>query len=99
MAQMFQGRVWLQNEDLGVSLGAIGMVFPNLSVPTGPGGGGGRPMRPIGNSGGGGPPLPPGGGHFAALRAWRGGGHNYGTHAYATVFFATRQANVGTLSF
>ena len=33
---MLRGRFWLQNQDFGVSVGAIGMVFRNLSVPTGP---------------------------------------------------------------
>ena len=34
---MLRGRFWLQSQDFGASVGAIGMVFRDLSVPTGPG--------------------------------------------------------------
>ena len=37
MSRMFFGRFWLQNKDLGASLGAIEPVFRDLSVPIGPG--------------------------------------------------------------
>ena len=38
MAQMLFGRFWLQNKDLGPSLGAIDIIFRAGSVPMGPGG-------------------------------------------------------------
>ena len=34
---MLRSRIWFQNQDFGASVGAIGMVFRDLSVPTGPG--------------------------------------------------------------
>ena len=37
MSRMFFERFWLQNKDLGASLGAIDPVFRDLSVPIGPG--------------------------------------------------------------
>ena len=37
MSRMFYGRFWLQNKDLGASLGAIEPVFRAGSVPIGPG--------------------------------------------------------------
>ena len=40
MAQMLFGRFWLQNKDLGPSLGAIDIISRALSVPTSPGVGG-----------------------------------------------------------
>ena len=36
MSRMFFGRFWLQNKDLGASLGAIEQVFRAGSVPIGP---------------------------------------------------------------
>ena len=46
MAQMLFGRFWLQNKDLGLSLGAIDIIFRDLSVESGPG----AEFRPARNS-------------------------------------------------
>ena len=35
--RMLRGRFWLQNQDFGASVGAICIIFRDLSVPTGPG--------------------------------------------------------------
>ena len=35
--RMLRGRFWLENQDFGVSVGAIGIIFRDLSVPTSPG--------------------------------------------------------------
>ena len=35
-AWMLRGRVWLENQDLGVSFGAIGIIFRATSFPTSP---------------------------------------------------------------
>ena len=35
--RMLRGRFWLENQDFGVSVGAICIIFRDLSVPTGPG--------------------------------------------------------------
>ena len=34
--RMLRGRFWLENQDFGVSVGAICIIFRDLSVPTGP---------------------------------------------------------------
>ncbi len=52
MAQMLVGQFWLQSKDLGLSLGAIGIIFRAGSVRLVPGCGGWAEVRPIGNSGG-----------------------------------------------
>ena len=36
-ARMLRGRFWLENQDLGVSVGAIGIIFRDTSFPTSPG--------------------------------------------------------------
>ena len=36
-ARMLRGRFWLENQDFGVSVGAIGIIFRDTSFPTSPG--------------------------------------------------------------
>ena len=60
MAQMLLGRFWLQNKDLGLSLGAIDIIFRAGSDPTNPGVCGVGRGPPNGEEGE--APLPPGGG-------------------------------------
>jgi len=42
-----RGRILFQNQDFGTSVGRIGMVFRDLSVPTGPGGRGAATYTPL----------------------------------------------------
>ena len=59
MAHMLFGRFWLQNEDLGPSLGVIDIIFRAGSVPMGPGGWGVGPRCAPLEIRGAKPPSPP----------------------------------------